>query len=60
MTDGICNHCRYRKIKYFKGTKVSDCCKRYGNPRCFPKCLECVGFSRSLKSRLGLVKELGD
>lgn len=34
------------------------CCKRYGNPRCFPKCLECVGFSRSLKSRLGLVKEL--
>ena len=58
MTDGICNHCRHRKTKYLKGTMVSDYCRKYGNPRCFPKCMECAGFSRSLKSRLGLVKEL--
>lgn len=58
MTDGICNHCRYRKIKYFRGYIIADYCKRYGNPRCFPKCERCGGFSRSLKSRLGLVKGL--
>ena len=57
MTDdeGICKYCRHRKIKYLKGTIIADYCKKYGNPRCFPECLECRGFSRSLKSRLGLI-----
>ena len=55
MTNGICNHCRHRKIKYLKGTIVADYCKKYGNPRGFPEGLKCRGFSRSLKSRLGLI-----
>lgn len=52
----ICPHCRHRKTKYLDGIKVVDCCRKYGNPRCFPNCLTCSGFSRSLKSRLGLVR----
>ncbi len=57
MTDdnGICKHCGHRKIKKLHGVIVSDYCKKYGNPRCFPECLNCRGFSRSLKSRLGLI-----
>ena len=57
MTDGICKHCRHYKTKSFKGMLIAEYCRKYGNPRCFPSCLRCEGFSRSLKSRLGLVKE---
>lgn len=52
----ICNHCRYHKVKYLNGVKVSERCAKILNPNF--DCLECYLFSRSLKSRLGLVKEL--
>lgn len=54
----ICPHCRHRKTKHLNGYVVADYCKKYGNPRCFPECCRCGGFSRSLKSRLGLVTEV--
>lgn len=54
----ICNHCRHHKVKYLNGVKVSERCAKILNPNF--DCLECYLFSRSLKSRLRLVKELED
>ena len=48
----VCNHCRYYKTKHIKGVLVSEYCKK-GSRRL--GVLQCDGFSRSLKSRLGLV-----
>ena len=55
MADGICKHCRHRKTKLLQGKIVSDYCKKYGNPLCFPECYTCNGFNRSIKSILRLI-----
>ena len=52
----LCPHCRHRKIKFFKGQITTNHCKK-GNPRCYPNCYTCGWFSRSLKSRLGMIKD---
>ena len=48
----ICKHCRHYKTKHLKGIIVAEYCKNGANSVGF---LKCDGFSRSLKSRLGLV-----
>ena len=52
----LCSHCRHRKIKFFKGQVTVDHCKK-SNLACYPNCYMCDWFSRSLKSRLGMIKD---
>lgn len=54
MTD-ICLHCRHHKTKYLNGKLVSDYCDLAVWHH--HHILQCCYFKRSLKSRLGLVKE---
>ena len=50
----ICLHCRHLKRKYMNDKLVSDYCnKGSSNVHCI---IKCNSFSRSWKSRLGLVK----
>lgn len=53
----ICNHCRHHKVKYLNGYVVSRKCKAIGGCVAFNTFSQCQYFSRSLKSRLGLVKD---
>ena len=52
----ICEHCRHYKTKKLNGKIVSECCKKRSNR--LHDFIECDMWSRSWKSRLGLVKEL--
>ena len=53
----ICPHCKHYHSEKLKGLIVNEKCKVYFiSPVCFPECQKCSGFSRSLKSRLGLVR----
>lgn len=57
----ICEHCRYYKTKKLNGVIVVEYCKKYSSSNFtfgLHSFIKCNGWSRSLKSRLGLVKEL--
>ncbi len=54
MTD-ICLHCKHHKTKHLNGKVVSDYCDLAVWHH--HHILQCCYFKRSLKSRLGLVKE---
>ena len=51
----ICEHCKHYKTKKLNGVIVSEYCKKSKTLHHFIKCKD---WSRSLKSRLGLVEEL--
>ena len=52
--EDICLHCKHHKTKSINGIIVADYCKkRNANHHWLIKCSD---FSRSLKSRLGLIK----
>lgn len=51
----ICEHCKHYKTKKLNGVIVSEYCKKSkGSLHYF---LKCSGWSRSWKSRLGLITE---
>ena len=50
----ICLHCKHYKKEYFKGRLIADCCNI--GSRNVHQTLQCRFFSRTLKSKLGLVK----
>lgn len=51
----ICEHCRHYKTKKLHGEIVSEYCTKKKPVNYY---IQCSNWSRSLKSRLGLVKEL--
>ena len=53
----ICLHCRHLKRKYLYGKLVSEKCTQPVSEINVHWILRCPYFSRSLKSRLGLVKK---
>ena len=59
MEGDICIHCRHYKKKRLHGRIVSERCanRHMGNNVHFRKC---SGFSRSIKSRLGLVTQVNE
>ena len=50
----ICEHCKHYKTKKLNGVIVSEYCKKGGPVHSY---IKCNSWSRSWKSRLGLVEE---
>ena len=50
----ICEHCRHYKIKKMNGKIISEYCTKEKPTHYY---VQCNTWNRTLKSRLGLVKE---